>query len=367
MSTRGSKPKPVSKPILKQPWIVVTSILFSLLLAVTLFFLFYGVSPEIDSHVRGNIGISMETNSAGEVVLYPKSGMEAEKAGVQNFDILLKINGMPAGKTADISKQLNGQIGQPLTITVRKSDGSEKTYTLVRSSDTQKILDKAGLSVNALAAYLTGLSLLVGLGLTALGTFLILRHPTYIPSVLTAFVLVLLPFSLNAVSVMVQGVTRANLEWLYSLLRAAGLFLTSLLVLVFPNGQFVPKWMRWCLIGVGIWAILYAVALIDPAFLAGLSNNLIWIIILALGLSLQVYRYQRISSEIERQQIRRMGIVLLVALVVYLVVWLLNSFLPTGAFSQAGWVWFYMIAELLVDATFLFFGIGLLLSIQKTE
>ncbi len=367
MSPRAAKPKPVVKPILKYPWPIVTGVLFGLLLALTLFFLIYGISPEIDSHMLGSVGISMETNSAGQVVLYPTPGYDAAKAGVQNFDILLIINGLPIGTTTDINQQLRGQVGQPLTITVRKTDGSEKTYTLVRSSDTQKILDEAKLSVGALAGYLTGLPLLVGLGFALLGTLVLLRRPTYSIFILTACFLVLVPYSLNTVSVLLQGVIRAKLEWLYSLLSVAGLGLGSLLVFVFPNGHFVPKWMRWGLIGVGAWAILYAIALIDPVFLLGAWKNLVWIFIIALGLAFQVYRYQHEPSATERRQIRRMAIALLGALVVYLVIWLLVNFLPTGAFSNAGWVWFYMISELLEDAAFVYFGTSLMLATRKTE
>ena len=359
--------KPVAQQYLKSPWPLVIGILFGLLLALTLFFLFYGISPEIDSHMRGTVDISMLTNAAGEVVLYPKPGLEAEKAGVENFDILLQINGKPLSTTVDINEQLRGQVGEPLTITVRKSDGSEKSYTIVRSSEYQKILGEARLSAGALAAFLISLSLLVGLGFTALGAYILLRRPSNVQFILTAFVLLLLPYSLNAVSVMYQGVTRAHLGWLYIILRVAGFFLASALLFVFPNGQFVPKWMRWGLIGVAGWAVLYCIALINSSFLPGSWIDLVWIAIVALGISLQNYRYRRISTETERRQARRMGIALLVGLAVYLVVWLLDTFLPVSALSNAGWVWFYLMAELLVDAGFLFLGISLMLSTRKAE
>ena len=100
-------------------------------------------------------------------------------------------------------------------------------------------MSEAQLSVDALAVYLTSLSLLFGLGFTYL---------------LGAFLLLLLPYRLHAVSVMAQAVALAHLGWLYSLLRAARLLLISLLVFVFLNGQFVPKWMHWSLIGLVVWA-----------------------------------------------------------------------------------------------------------------
>ena len=370
MSPRAAKPKPVVKPILKQPWPVITGILFGLLVALTLFFLTYGITPEIDSYMNGNVGISMETNSAGEVVLYPTPGQDAEKAGLQNFDILLKINGQPIGNTTEIRTQLAGRVGQSLTFTVRKSDGSEKTYHLIRSSAAQTVLNEARLSVGFLAGYLTSLSLLVGLGFAALGAFLLVRRPANRMFILTAGVLVLLPYSLNSLSadnVMVQGAIHAQLGWLYNLLRVTGLGLTSLLVYVFPDGQFVPKWIRWGLIGVGVWAIPYAIALINPAFLPGAWIDLVWMVIFAIGVGLQSFRYTHTPSEKERQQIRRMGLILLIGVAVYIVDWLIQLILPPSFMVGAGGVWFTLISDLLVDAAFLYFGLSLMLSTRMAE
>jgi hypothetical protein len=173
--------------------------------------------------------------------------------------------------------------------------------------------------------------------------------------------------SLSADSVMVQGVIHAQLGWLYNLLRVAGLGLASLLVYIFPNGQFVPKWIRWVLIGVGVWAILYAIALINPTFLPGSWIDLVWMIIIAIGLGLQSYRYQHTPSEKERQQIHRMGLVLLAGVAVYVMLWLVELFLPSGFLMGAGGVWFTLIADLLEDAAFLYFGVSLMLSTIKAE
>jgi hypothetical protein len=289
MAKRASKGKPFPKQILPRPWPILTGVLFCLVLALTLFFLFYGITPEM------------------------------------------------------------------------------KSYSFDKSPDYLKILTQAHLSAGLLSAFLTGLSLLVGLGFSGMAALLLLRRPSQVQFILTAFVLLLLPYSLNAVSVMAQGVDLVNLAWLYSLLRAIGLFLAGWLVFVFPDGKFNPKWVRWSLIGLAIWAILYSIVLIFPAFLPKAWLDFGWIILIALGFTSQDYRYLHFASQTEHQQIRRMGLALLIALVVYGVVWLLNTFLPSGAFSDPGWVWFYLLAELLVDAVFLFLGLSLMLSTNKTE
>jgi hypothetical protein len=81
---------------------------------------------------------------------------------------------------------------------------------------------------------------------------------------------------------------------------------TALFVLVFllfPTGQFVPPWMRWTLI------VLLA-GLVPNAFLAPLTltTPLGWLVVLvllgelAVLVIVQVHRYRRVSSPLERQQ-----------------------------------------------------------------
>jgi hypothetical protein len=82
---------------------------------------------------------------------------------------------------------------------------------------------------------------------------------------------------------------------------ASALFV--LVFLLFPTGQFVPHWMRWSLI------VLLA-GLVPLAFLAPLTltTPLGWLVVLmflgelATLVIVQVHRYRRVSSPLERQQ-----------------------------------------------------------------
>jgi hypothetical protein len=91
---------------------------------------------------------------------------------------------------------------------------------------------------------------------------------------------------------------------------------TALFVLVFllfPSGQFVPHWMRWTLI------VLLA-GLVPNAFLAPLTltTPLGWLVVLvllgelAVLVIVQVHRYRRVSSPLERQQTKWVVFVLAV-------------------------------------------------------
>jgi hypothetical protein len=362
-----------SRPILKKPWFIFTGVLFGLLVALTLFFLIYGIAPDIDSYVQGSIGISTQSDSAGQVILYPEPGRDAQQEGVENFDVLLRINGKLVSKTSDINALLRGKVGESVTLDVRKSDGSLMRYIIVRSSAYQKALEESGLSANALAAIYVSLSLLMGLGFIALGAILVWQRPSDLVFILTAFALVLLPYSVFAVRAAVAGASQAHLEWLYSLLRVAGLLLLAGLLFIFPNGRFVPRWTRWLLIGVAVWAALYYVIVIDPYLLPGTTIviagyiDYVWGVIFALGVALQIYRYQRISTENEELLARRIGIALLAALVAFGLVWLLRNYLPPLIFSDGGWQWFNLVAEILVAAGFLYFGFSLMLATREAE
>ena len=74
-------------------------------------------------------------------------------------------------------------------------------------------------------------------------------------------------------------------------------------LILFPDGRFVPSWMRWVAVSLAFWYVLTeALSLIlgqSPDWVFGIG-----FILLALILIGKVYRYRRLSSPVERQQIR---------------------------------------------------------------
>jgi hypothetical protein len=74
-------------------------------------------------------------------------------------------------------------------------------------------------------------------------------------------------------------------------------------LLLFPDGRFVPSWMRWVAVSLAGWFVLNdALNLVlgqAPDLIIGM-----FIITLALILIGKVHRYRRLSSPVERQQIR---------------------------------------------------------------
>jgi hypothetical protein len=93
-----------------------------------------------------------------------------------------------------------------------------------------------------------------------------------------------------------QSLVWWELERLVSYLGANSLVL---LLYLFPTGSFVPRWTRFVGIGWLLWNVPFMLVL-------NATTNRLWaiayIVVLALGIFAQVYRYRRISTPLQKQQ-----------------------------------------------------------------
>lgn len=109
----------------------------------------------------------------------------------------------------------------------------------------------------------------------------------------------------SASSVPALGSVYPNLSWAFFVgdLLSASLFV--LLFYLFPDGRFVPHWM-WMFLMLMIVGVLVDVLLlpigdpITPSY--GAVANILWLAGLIVGVGAQIYRYQRISTPVQRQQ-----------------------------------------------------------------
>jgi serine phosphatase RsbU (regulator of sigma subunit) len=158
-------------------------------------------------------------------------------------------------------------------------------------------LRAAGLSLDFYADYNVLLSIILLLASVAVGLVIFLRRFDTRIAVLTSFTLILFPTAGNTL----------NLETLppaWMLLAQSVHFLSEvclgLFFYLFPGGQFVPRWVRWLTVGlIAYWAA--AVFLPTSHF----SIPLRFMLFFGLGVSqvvVQIYRYRRVSSPLERQQ-----------------------------------------------------------------
>lgn len=79
-------------------------------------------------------------------------------------------------------------------------------------------------------------------------------------------------------------------------LQALSFVCIGLFLYIFPDGRFAPRWTRFV---VGVWAPLF---LVSAFFLPPATFELLLFAFLAASLYVQVYRYRRVSSAVQRQQ-----------------------------------------------------------------
>lgn len=124
----------------------------------------------------------------------------------------------------------------------------------------------------------------------------------------------------------------------------------ALLLLIFPNGKFVPAWTRWLAVALVPWTLVTVAFQIMPGVGADSQTVglvLLWYLFAFVGLPLQIYRHARVSSPEERQQTKWalfgltlwIGLMLLNALVYFFVL----PLSPLGMLRQI--VFFAGVAE----------------------
>lgn len=85
-------------------------------------------------------------------------------------------------------------------------------------------------------------------------------------------------------------------------------FLPVLFLYLFPNGRFVPAWTRWAaVVLVGTIPLVFSFGASPRATVSDLRLGFIliaFLVLVAIGVYAQVYRYRRVATAIERQQIK---------------------------------------------------------------
>jgi hypothetical protein len=157
-----------------------------------------------------------------------------------------------------------------------------------------------GLSLGDYAVFTVALTLAIMVGCLVVSTVLVWRRSHDRMAMLVALMLIMFG-PLNATSTILARPSPWQVpnQCLFFLANA----LVVLVFLLFPTGRFVPHWMRWTI-------VVMLAGLVPPAFIAPLTLNtpIGWLVVLVfLGelatlVVVQVHRYRRVSSPLERQQ-----------------------------------------------------------------
>src|SRR6266576_5206855 len=162
--------------------------------------------------------------------------------------------------------------------------------------DSAQAMQRLGLSVSAYAAFTLALTLALAFLCFTLGAVIFWRRSDDWMALLVAL-MVVATVTLNG-----NAVFGSHSAWrvLAIVLYVLGSGVYVLVLALFPDGRFVPRWTRWLLL---CWALSGMVVPFFPeAFFGWPLYNLLWRAELVLLLIAQVSRSRTASSPLQRQQ-----------------------------------------------------------------
>src|SRR6266487_1100060 len=177
--------------------------------------------------------------------------------------------------------------------------------------DLTRALPKAGLSLNTYVTLTITITMLSALICMIVAALLLWHTSQNWMALLVAFDLVA-DATGNVITdrVIVSFVLG---PWAASVFSSVYIFLFSL----FPNGRFVPSWMRWP-------AIITIFLTIFSVFFPTISSDLLgffaigWVGFLVIAVGTQIYRYRHVSTPLERQQTKVVVFTLAVLIILVL-------------------------------------------------
>jgi hypothetical protein len=182
--------------------------------------------------------------------------------------------------------------------------------------DSAQALQKLGLSVGIYAAFILALTLALAFICFALGAVIFWRKSDDWMALLVALAVVA-TVTLNEGAA--YGMNSALLTLAFYL-YALGTGVYVVVLALFPDGRFVPRWTRWLLL---CWVVAGLVPFILPGpFFESPVYNLGWRAALVVLFIAQIYRHRTASSPLQRQQGKWLlfggcvGVIVIVALTV---------------------------------------------------
>lgn len=146
-------------------------------------------------------------------------------------------------------------------------------------------------------------SVLLPLGFVLCAALLIWRRSDDWMGLLVSFALI---------SMGVYLISGLNLEvsalpgwrWVNLVLATLGGYAVFLLLYLFPDGRFVPRWTRWLVLGCALVGVAWDISWLLREDGQGALGVSMAPIVFGAGLAAQVYRYRRVSNALQRQQTR---------------------------------------------------------------
>lgn len=202
-------------------------------------------------------------------------------------------------------------------------------FALQLTAYDRQLLHQFGLSLGFLAAYQVMLNAVPVLVCCALGALIFWRKSADRMALFCAFMLVLFGGA-GFTSILQDTLAPVSPAWFALIGTLDVLGQTSFLIffLLFPSGQFVPRWTRW----IALCVVLYWISTIflaNSLYSQSSWSNLVFFALLLCIVGAQIYRYRRVSTSRERQQTKWVVFGFSIGIVGFVLVIVLgNAFLP---------------------------------------
>jgi hypothetical protein len=208
-------------------------------------------------------------------------------------------------------------------------------FALQLTAYDRQLLHQFGLSLGFLAAYQVTLDAVSVLVCCALGALIFWRKSADRMALFCAFMLVLFGGA-GFTSILQDTLAPVSPAWFALIGTLDVLGQTSFLIffLLFPSGQFVPRWTRW----IALCVVLYWISTIflaNSLYSRSSWSNLVFFPLLLCIVGAQVYRYRRVSTSRERQQTKWVVFGFVIGIVGFLLVLVFGQVFLSPALQQS--------------------------------
>jgi signal transduction histidine kinase len=293
---------------LKTPWLLPARLLWltGSLIALGLFLAGLPLhTREIHELYRGDIQAWLTQNQNGEVLLSLHAPSTAAQAGILEGDILLAVDGVEITSAEQADELLTGEIGAPVTVSVRTGNFPARQVTVTRGSWAGGILLEYGLSSQFAVTFALASELLLAVLCVGIAVVIVRHRSDDWMALFSALWMIVL---LTGLSLPVVALANSLFSGSYPYWMDAWIaFAFGLLIIffyLFPAGRFASNLTLGLALALGLWLTL---GLFERSLLIWYLPRVLYISAAVFwnttGVVAMIHRYQ-IGDSFQRQQIR---------------------------------------------------------------
>jgi hypothetical protein len=286
-------------------WHAAACIAWAALALVTYAMFLAGVTLQVKDLQKTRVGVFGIIDENGMQISRVLLASPAHWAGLRAGDRIETVNGNPVNPQNPISSVIDTQLNQNI-LGVRDASGSLRFVPVKLYNETHILFGLpmgyfAWVSGTLDVVFLSVFMLMGGWIIWGSRSIATNNRPGRIFSILVAFGMIVIPIRIPPeFPVLGSQVFGRNsiVDWFILL----GFLFIPLILSLFPNGKFQPRWLRLYLLFCIGYTLYFAYARLYFSEFNYQQFIPLEIIVLGIGIAAQFYRYKRISTHTERQQ-----------------------------------------------------------------